>query len=86
MSQMLEEDEYSLDKEISYVKQAKGKILFEHPNRGRRSGKIKLTVKGRISAKMKVKAMLKVTNKIIFLSHRDLDLKTTPVYSYLSNR
>lgn len=86
MSQMLEKEEQSLDKEISQVKQAKGKILSDQPNRGRRSGKIKVTDKGRGSAKIKVKAMLKVTNKIILLCHCGLDLKTTLVHSDLSNR
>ena len=43
---MLEKEEYSLEKEISQVEQAKENILSDQTNRGRRSGKIKLTVKG----------------------------------------
>ena len=40
----------------------------------------------RSSPRITVKAMLKVTNKIILLFHRDLELKTTLGHSDLTNR
>ena len=48
--------------------------------------KSELLKRRRRSARIKVKAMLKVTNKIIILFHLDLDLKTTLGHSDLSNR
>ena len=47
--------------------------------------KSELLKRRRRSAIITVKAMLKVTNKIILLFHRDLDLKTTLWHSDLSN-
>ena len=48
--------------------------------------KSELLKRRRRSARITVKAMLKVTNKIIILFHLDLDLKTTLGHSDLSNR
>ena len=52
---------------------------------GGRSGKFKVTVKERTSAKVKLKRRLKVTSKINIAALLDLGLKTILVHSDLNN-
>ena len=80
MGQLLGIEEYSPNNETSWSKMVKGKIISDQPNRRRRSSKIKVTVKGRTSTKIKRKAISKVTSNIL-VSHFDLDVQITLVHS-----
>lgn len=70
---------------ISSVKQIKGRWFMNSQTVGGRSGKFKVTVKERTSAKVKVNTRLKVTSKINLVALLDLGLKTILVHSDLNN-
>ena len=70
---------------ISSVKQIKERWFMNSQTVGGRSGKFKVTVKERTSAKVKLKRRLKVTSKINIAALLDLGLKTILVHSDLNN-